>query len=271
MTRGRRGCSPRTRQGSRKVLDVGDLLGLAEGDNPHQWYSPSSVHRVIDQIVADYKQLDPKDSTYFDRQRTRFDTQDLRAYDRLMAAIRARYAGVPVGLQREHLPAAGRGARAQATDALQLREGDRRRNRRERRRQADRRRPSTEQVDQGVGLQQPERDARRSACEPARARSTHSDHHDHRNALTSLRYIRAMASPGASPAPAGPPPGDGQVSPAQRSTRRRMAHPRIRSTPAGRNLLLRALEAAPMLRAVGGDALRIARGRTLRASRFLRL
>ncbi|MGB0091417.1 MAG: zinc ABC transporter substrate-binding protein [Solirubrobacteraceae bacterium] len=82
---------------SRKVLDVGGLLGLVEGDNPHQWYSPSSVHRVIDQIVADYKQLDPKDSAYFDRQRTRFETQSLAEYNRTIAAIRARYAGVPVG------------------------------------------------------------------------------------------------------------------------------------------------------------------------------
>ncbi len=32
---------------SRVVLNVGDLLGLKEGDNPHQWYSPSSVQRVV--------------------------------------------------------------------------------------------------------------------------------------------------------------------------------------------------------------------------------
>jgi zinc/manganese transport system substrate-binding protein len=82
---------------SRKVLDVGDLLGLAEGDNPHQWYSPSSVQRVVAQIVADYKQLDPKDSAYFDRQRTEFETQGLAEYNKTIAAIRARYAGVPVG------------------------------------------------------------------------------------------------------------------------------------------------------------------------------
>ena len=82
---------------SRKVLNVGDLLGLVEGDNPHQWYSPSSVHRVIDQIVADYKQLDPKDSAYFDQQRTKFETQGLAEYNRAIATIRARYAGVPVG------------------------------------------------------------------------------------------------------------------------------------------------------------------------------
>ncbi len=82
---------------SRKVLNVGDLLGLVEGDNPHQWYSPSSVHRVIDQIVADYKQLDPKDSAYFDQQRTKFETQGLAEYYKMIATIRARYAGVPVG------------------------------------------------------------------------------------------------------------------------------------------------------------------------------
>jgi zinc/manganese transport system substrate-binding protein len=82
---------------SRKVLDVGDLLGLVEGDNPHQWYSPSSVRRVINQIVSDYKQLDPKDSAYFDRQRATFESQGLADYNKTIATIRARYAGVPVG------------------------------------------------------------------------------------------------------------------------------------------------------------------------------
>ena len=78
-------------------LDVGDLLGLKDGDNAHQWYSPASVQRVIDQIVADYKRLDPKDSAYFDRRRTTFLTSALAGYDRLRKEIRTRYAGVPVG------------------------------------------------------------------------------------------------------------------------------------------------------------------------------
>jgi zinc/manganese transport system substrate-binding protein len=82
---------------SRKVLDVGDLLGLVEGDNPHQWYSPSSVRRVINQIVSDYKQLDPKDSAYFDRQRATFESQGLADYNKTIATIRARYARAPVG------------------------------------------------------------------------------------------------------------------------------------------------------------------------------
>jgi zinc/manganese transport system substrate-binding protein len=82
---------------SRTILNVGDLLGLKEGDNPHQWYSPSSVQRVIGQIVADYKRLDPKDSGYFDQQRTAFETQGLSGYNHLIAQIRSRYGGVPVG------------------------------------------------------------------------------------------------------------------------------------------------------------------------------
>jgi zinc/manganese transport system substrate-binding protein len=82
---------------SRAVLNVGDLLGLKEGDNPHQWYSPSSVARVVAHIVSDYKRLDPKDSAYFDRERANFETKGLAEYHRLIAEIRSRYRGVPVG------------------------------------------------------------------------------------------------------------------------------------------------------------------------------
>ena len=33
---------------SRKVVTVGDVVGVKEGGNPHQWYSPRSVNSVID-------------------------------------------------------------------------------------------------------------------------------------------------------------------------------------------------------------------------------
>jgi zinc/manganese transport system substrate-binding protein len=83
--------------GSRAVLNVGDLLGLRAGDNPHQWYSPAGVQRVIGQIVADYKRLDPKDAGYFDQRRAAFETQSLAGYRQAIASIHARYSGVPVG------------------------------------------------------------------------------------------------------------------------------------------------------------------------------
>lgn len=83
--------------GERAVLDVGKLLELSEGANPHQWYSPASVQRVIEQIVTDYKRLDPRDTVYFERRRHAFETVALAGYDRLRGEIRSHYAGVPVG------------------------------------------------------------------------------------------------------------------------------------------------------------------------------
>jgi zinc/manganese transport system substrate-binding protein len=85
------------REGARTVLNVGDVLGLAEGENPHQWYSPASVNRVVRQIVADYDRIDPSDSAYYAARERTFETTDLSRYDALRAEIRSRYAGVPVG------------------------------------------------------------------------------------------------------------------------------------------------------------------------------
>lgn len=81
----------------RTVLDVGDLLGLEAGDNPHQWYSPTAVHRVIDQITADYERADPAGAGYFERRRRRFEAGGLAEYDDLIARIESRYAGTEVG------------------------------------------------------------------------------------------------------------------------------------------------------------------------------
>ncbi len=81
----------------RVVLTVGDLLGLKEGDNPHQWYSPSSVFKVIDGIVAAYDRLDPSDSAYFAHRKQAFETYGLARYDQLRQEIRSRYKGVAIG------------------------------------------------------------------------------------------------------------------------------------------------------------------------------
>jgi zinc/manganese transport system substrate-binding protein len=83
--------------GGRVVLNVGETLGLSEGDNPHQWYSPASVQKTVAQIVADYDRLDPGGATYYAQQEHGFETQGLARYDQLRREIRARYAGTPVG------------------------------------------------------------------------------------------------------------------------------------------------------------------------------
>jgi zinc/manganese transport system substrate-binding protein len=81
----------------REVLNVGRLLGLKEGDNPHQWYSPASVQRVIAQIVGDYDRLDPAGAAYYAQRERTFETVDLASYNQLRREIRERYAGTPVG------------------------------------------------------------------------------------------------------------------------------------------------------------------------------
>jgi zinc/manganese transport system substrate-binding protein len=81
----------------RITLDVGSLLGLSAGDNPHQWYSPTSVARVTDAITADLIRLDPRNRAYFRARARSFQTRGLARYHQLIAQIRARYHGVPVG------------------------------------------------------------------------------------------------------------------------------------------------------------------------------
>ncbi|MFN8217748.1 MAG: zinc ABC transporter substrate-binding protein [Solirubrobacterales bacterium] len=81
----------------RVELNVGDLLGLENGDNPHQWYSPASVRAVIDRIVADYERALPGNDAYFERRKAAFETKSLAEYDRLIASIRAAHGGSRVG------------------------------------------------------------------------------------------------------------------------------------------------------------------------------
>jgi zinc/manganese transport system substrate-binding protein len=81
----------------RTELDVGDVLGLADGDNPHQWYSPAAVRRVADRISADYEHADPGHIAFYEARRRRFETLGLARYKALLGEIRARYAGAPVG------------------------------------------------------------------------------------------------------------------------------------------------------------------------------
>jgi zinc/manganese transport system substrate-binding protein len=81
----------------RIVLNVGDLVGIEAGGNPHRWYSPRDVRQVIDAIVADYVKLDPQDAAYFRRRKATFEQRGLARYNGLIASIKRNYSGVPVG------------------------------------------------------------------------------------------------------------------------------------------------------------------------------
>jgi zinc/manganese transport system substrate-binding protein len=83
--------------GSQTVLNVGNVVGVSDGANPHRWYNPADVQQVVSQLVADFSKIDPADRSYFAQQRTKFNTVGLRTYHELIASIRHKYAGTPVG------------------------------------------------------------------------------------------------------------------------------------------------------------------------------
>ena len=122
----------------RIVLDVGDLVGLDAGDNPHRWYSPADVQQVIDQIAADYERARPRRRGLLRaRRRRRSRRAGWREYKRLIATIQRQYAGTPVGASESIFAPLAAGARPEAADARRLPERDQRGHRADRGRQGD--------------------------------------------------------------------------------------------------------------------------------------
>ncbi|HET9188565.1 MAG TPA: zinc ABC transporter substrate-binding protein [Acidothermaceae bacterium] len=81
----------------RSTIDVGKVVGAKSGDNPHRWYNPDDVRAVVTAITNAYSSADPRDAAYFAEQRDRYEAGDLGRYEQLIADIKAKYAGTPVG------------------------------------------------------------------------------------------------------------------------------------------------------------------------------
>ncbi len=79
------------------VIDIGELVGAKDGDNPHRWYQPADIHAFVAALARELGKLSPATSAAFDRGRTSFEKQDLQAYHGLIASIRRTYAGTKVG------------------------------------------------------------------------------------------------------------------------------------------------------------------------------
>lgn len=82
---------------NRVVINIGELLGVKRGGNPHFWYSPGDVARVIARISKAYRTLDPEDAAAFASSRSFFVNVILHAYHAELAAIRHRFHGTKVG------------------------------------------------------------------------------------------------------------------------------------------------------------------------------
>lgn len=82
---------------NRRVVNVGDVVAVAAGGNPHRWYEPGDVHKVIAAIAASYKEADPADAAYFSAQQRTYETAGLAPYTELIAQIKKTYGGTPIG------------------------------------------------------------------------------------------------------------------------------------------------------------------------------
>src|SRR5439155_18255222 len=81
----------------RRVLNIGDLLGLDAGANPHQWYSPSSVRRFVARVSVDLAKLDPRHRAAYEQRGRMYESSGLRDYDQLLGQIRREFSGTPIG------------------------------------------------------------------------------------------------------------------------------------------------------------------------------
>jgi zinc/manganese transport system substrate-binding protein len=79
----------------RKVLNVADLLGKKIGANPHFWYDPDYVNRVVAQMEKDLIALDPANAAYF-RQQYQTLQAALVQYQNRLAVIRKQFGGTKV-------------------------------------------------------------------------------------------------------------------------------------------------------------------------------
>jgi zinc/manganese transport system substrate-binding protein len=75
---------------------VQQMLGLKDGENPHRWYAPGDVLKVVDRIAADYAKLDPANAAAYEQQRAAFASTALQQYTEVASQIRQRYAGTPI-------------------------------------------------------------------------------------------------------------------------------------------------------------------------------
>ena len=79
----------------RGVLNVADLLGKKEGDNPHFWYNPEYVNQTIAQMERDLVKLDPADEKYFTQQYQTVQTSFAKQQARI-TEVKRQFSGVNV-------------------------------------------------------------------------------------------------------------------------------------------------------------------------------
>lgn len=79
----------------RTIVIAADLVGKKSGDNPHLWYDPATMPAVARAVVAALDAADPAHKAAYDANLATF-VESMKPVADKAAALRARYAGVPV-------------------------------------------------------------------------------------------------------------------------------------------------------------------------------
>jgi len=80
---------------NRAVLNVADLLGKKEGDNPHFWYNPAYVNQTVAQMERDLIKLDPDNTVYYQQQYAKLQAS-LDGYQSRIAHIKTQFGDTKV-------------------------------------------------------------------------------------------------------------------------------------------------------------------------------
>ena len=84
-----------TRRPDRQVIDVSRLLGRKAGDNPHLWFDPAAMPAFARAFAAALDRADPERGAKHATKLADF-LASLKPLDARVAALRQRYAGVPI-------------------------------------------------------------------------------------------------------------------------------------------------------------------------------
>jgi len=80
----------------RVVIDVQHLLDLPDSTpNPHLWYRPTTMPKVVSALVADFSRVDPTEAAYFKAQAAAFDVS-LLPWLHALQQFKAKYPHTPV-------------------------------------------------------------------------------------------------------------------------------------------------------------------------------
>jgi zinc/manganese transport system substrate-binding protein len=77
------------------VLNVANLLGKQQGDNPHFWYSPYYVNDTVKVMYQDLASLDPSNAAYYAQQYASLKAS-LGQYNARINEIKQKFAGTKV-------------------------------------------------------------------------------------------------------------------------------------------------------------------------------